>query len=195
MELEDRVIQQLHQSMDINAQTIEQFAPLITQASMQISHCLISEHKVLSVGNGPSGCLAQLFSALLINRFKHERPGLPVINLNSDSIAMSAIAEDSGFADIYSKQIRAYGMPGDILLAISADGRSANLVQAIQAAHDREVTVITLSGSDGGNMTALMRPDETEICIPSTDEALVHNAQLLVLHSLADLIDYQLFGA
>lgn len=195
MELEDRIIQQFHQSMEVNAQTIEQFTPVIALASEQILHCLISEHKILCLGNGASGALAQHFGALLINRFRHERPGLPVVTLNADSAAMSAIAEDSGFADIYSKQIRAIGMPGDILLAISANGRAASLVQAIQAAHDREMTVIALTGADGGNMTALLRPDETELCVPCDDEILVHHAQLLVLHSLADLIDFQLFGA
>ncbi|TVQ74139.1 SIS domain-containing protein [Nitrincola schmidtii] len=195
MELEDRIIQQFHQSMEVNAQTIEQFTPMIATASMQILQCLISEQKVLCAGNGASGSLAQHFGSLLINRFRHERPGLPVVTLNADAIAITGIAEDSGFADIYSKQIRAFGMPGDILLAVSANGRSASLVQAIQAAHDREMTVIALTGSDGGNMTALMRPDETEICIASNDEVLVHHAHLLVLHTLADLIDFQLFGA
>lgn len=195
MELEDRIIHQFHQSMEVNAQTIEQFTPVIAAASELILQCLITEHKILSAGNGSSGTLAQHFGTLLINRFRQERPGLPVVTLNADSAAISAIAEDSGFADIYSKQIRAIGMPGDILLAISTNGRSASLVQAIQAAHDREMTVIALTGGDGGNMTALLRPDETEICVPSTDDALVHHAQLLVLHSLADLIDFQLFGA
>ena len=195
MELEDRIIHQFHQSMEVNAQTIEQFTPVIAAASELMLQCLITEHKILCAGNGASGTLAQHFGTLLINRFRQERPGLPVITLNADSSFISAIAEDSGFADIYSKQIRALGMPGDILMAISANGRSASLVQAIQAAHDREMSVIALTGGDGGNMTALLRPDETEICVPSSDDALVHHAQLLVLHSLTDLIDFQLFGA
>lgn len=195
MELEDRIIQQFHQSMEVNTQTIEQLTPVIATASIQMLECLISERKIVCAGNGASGSLAQHFGSLMINRFRHERPGLPVVTINADSVTMSAIAEDSGFADIFSKQIRAIGMAGDILLAISANGRAASLVQAIQAAHDRDMTVIALTGFDGGNMTALLRPDETEICIPSDDQILVHHAQLLVLHSLADLIDFQLFGA
>ncbi|KAA0873921.1 SIS domain-containing protein [Nitrincola tapanii] len=195
MELQDRIIHQFHHSMEINAQTIEQYTPMLAAAGELLLHCLVSEHKLLCVGNGASGALAQHFSSLLMNRFRHERPGLPAIALNADSASMSAIAEDSGFAEIYSKQIRALGMPGDILIAVSATGRSASLVQAIQAAHDREMVVIALTGGDGGNMTALLRPDEIEICIPSEDETLVHHAQLLALHCLCDLIDYQLFGA
>lgn len=195
MELQDRIINQFHQSMEINAQTIEHYTPLIASAAEQLLTCLVSERKLLCAGNGASGALAQHFSSLLINRFRHERPGLPALALNADSNALSAIAADTGYADIFSKQIRALGMPGDILIAISTTGRAASLVQAIQAAHDREMTVIALTGGDGGNMTALLRPDETEICIPCEDESLVHHAQLLVLHCLCDLIDYQLFGA
>lgn len=108
---------------------------------------------------------------------------------------MSAISEDSSFAEVYAKQIRALGQPGDILLAISANGRGTSLVQAIRAAHDREMMVIALTGGDGGNMAALLDRDEIEICVPSDDESLVYDAQLLVLHCLCDLIDYQLFGA
>ncbi|MGB2131444.1 MAG: SIS domain-containing protein, partial [Marinobacterium sp.] len=98
------------------------------------------------------------------------------------------------FADVYAKQIRALGQPGDILLLISTHGRANSLVQAIQAAHDREMMVIALSGGDGGNMAALLLPDEIEICIPGSEDALIHGAHLLVLHCLCDLIEYQLFG-
>jgi len=195
MELQDRIINQFHNAMEVNAQTIEQNTALIAAAGELLLHCLVSENKVLCAGNGASAALSQHFSALLINRYRHERPGLPALSLSADSATLSGIAEDSGFADIYSKQIRAFGQPGDILLAISPDGRAASLVQAIQAAHDRGMLVIALTGADGGNMTALMQPDEIEICVPSTDEIAVHDAHQLILHCLCDLIDYQLFGA
>jgi len=195
MELEDRIVSQFHNSMDINAQTIEHYTPLIAEAGELLLHCLVNENKILCVGNGGAGALTQHFSALLLSRFRHERPGLPAVALNADSAAMSAISEDSSFAEVYAKQIRALGQPGDVLLAISSDGRGTSLVQAIQAAHDREMQVIALTGGDGGNMTALLERDEIEICVPSDDEALVYDAQLLVLHCLCDLIDYQLFGA
>jgi D-sedoheptulose 7-phosphate isomerase len=97
--------------------------------------------------------------------------------------------------DAQAKQIHALGQPGDILLLVTPHGRSSNLVQAIQAAHDRDMTVIVLNGADGGDITALLSPEEIEICVPSDDSALVHHAQLLVLHALCDLIDYQLFGS
>jgi D-sedoheptulose 7-phosphate isomerase len=130
-----------------------------------------------------------------MNRFKHERPGLPAINLNNDGSTLSAICEDNNFVDALAKQIHALGQPGDILLLMTPHGRSSSLIQAIQAAHNRDMTVIALNGGDGGDITALLSPDEIEICVPSDDHHLVHHAQLLVLYALCDLIDYQLFGS
>ncbi|WP_415887094.1 SIS domain-containing protein [Neptuniibacter sp. QD37_6] len=195
MELEDRIVSQFHNSMEVNAITIEQYTPLIAHAGELLLHCLVSENKILCCANGASSSLGQHFTALLMNRFRHERPGLPAININSDGATLSAICEDSGFMDAQAKQIHALGQPGDILLLITPHGRSSSLVQAIQAAHDREMTVIVLNGSDGGDITALLSPEEIEICVPSDESSLVHHAQLLVLHSLCDLIDYQLFGS
>ncbi len=194
MELQDRIIDHFHQGLDLKAHALEEFCPAIEQAAIMIFHCLISEHKVLCCGNGGSAALAQYFSALLLNRYSQERPGLPACALSADSATLSAIADDGNFGEIYSKQIRALGQPGDILLALSPHGRSANMVQAIQAAHDREMDVIALTGNDGGGMAALLTPEEVEICIPSTSSALVQEVHLMVLHGIGNLIEYQLFG-
>lgn len=195
MDLEDRIVHQFHSSMEVNATTIEQNTPLIAHASELLLHCLINEGKILCCANGPSASLSQHFTTLLMNRFRYERPGLPAINLNGDGSTLSAICEDSSFVDAQAKQIHALGQPGDILMLISAHGRSGSLIQAIQAAHDREMTVIALNGNDGGDITALLGPDEVEIRVPSDDDVLTHHAQLLVLHTLCDLLDYQLFGS
>ena len=195
MELEDRIVNQFHSAMDVNAHTIEQYTPLIAHASEMLLHCLASEKKILCVGNGGSAALMQHFCALLLSRFRTERPGLPAMCLAADGSTLTAIIEDINFSDVYSKQISAFGQPGDVLLMTTTHGKSSSLVQAIQAAHDREMVVILLNGNDGGDVTALLRPDEVEICVPSSDNILIHNTHLLVLHCLCDLIDYQLFGA
>jgi len=195
MELEDRIVNQFHSAMDVNAHTIEQYTPLIAHASEILLHCLTSEKKILCVGNGGSAALAQHFCALLLSRFRTERPGLPAMCLAADGSTLTAIIEDINFSDVYSKQISAFGQPGDVLLMTTTHGKASSLVQAIQAAHDREMLVILLNGNDGGDVTALLRPDEVEICVPSSDNILIHNTHLLVLHCLCDLIDYQLFGA
>ncbi|NVK00793.1 MAG: SIS domain-containing protein [Oceanospirillaceae bacterium] len=195
MELEERIIGHFHSSMDICAQTIEHYTPLIAEAAEVLLPCLVSDHKILCAGNGVSAALATQFSAMLMNRFRHERPGLPCAVLSADSAVLSGIANDAGYAETYARQIQALGQAGDILLVISPTGRDASLVQAIQAAHDREMLVIALTGRDGGNMTALLRPEEIEICIPAEDDPSVHFAHTLILHTLTDLIEYQLFGA
>ena len=108
---------------------------------------------------------------------------------------MTGISHDSGYAEVYARQIQALGQAGDILVVISTGGRDASLVQAVQAAHDRDMQVIALTGRDGGNMTALLRPEEIEFCIASDDDPCIHMAHTLILHSLVDLIEFQLFGA
>ena len=194
MELQNRIIDHFHQSLDLKAHVIESYTPQIALAAEQLFHCLVSEHKVLCCGNGGSAALAQHFSALMLNRYQHERPGLPTISLGSESATLSAIANDTHFSDVYSKQIRALGQPGDILLTFSSDGRSTSLIQAIQAAHDRGMQVISLSGGDSDDITALLSAEEVEVRIPSPSKALVHEVHLLIIHALCDLIEHQLFG-
>lgn len=195
MELEDRIINLFHNSMDTNAHTIEQYTPLIAHASELMLATLASELKILCVGNGGSAALAQHFSALLLSRFRNERPGLPALALGADSAALTGVAEESSFSDVYSKQVRALGQPGDILLVVSSQGKSNSLVQAVQAAHDREMSVIAITGGDASNISALLRPDEVEISVPSEDNAMIYGAHVLILHCLCDLIEFQLFGA
>jgi D-sedoheptulose 7-phosphate isomerase len=194
MQLQDRIIAHLHSSLDLKVRTLEEQAPLIETAALILFNCLISENKILCCGNGGSAAQAQHFSAMLLERYEKERPGLPAIALSADSTVISAIADGSNFSDIYSKQIRALGQPGDTLLAISPLGRSPNMIQAIQAAHDREMNVVALTGHDGGGMSSLLKPEEIEICVPSTSPILVHEVHLLIIHCLCNLIDFQLFG-
>ncbi len=194
MELQDRIVHHFHTSLDLKAQTIEEYTPVIAEASELMFHCLLSENKILCCGNGGSAAVAQAFCSLLLNRYTQERPGLPAMALNADNATLTAIAEDGSFSDIYAKQIRALGQPGDVLLVITAAGRSPSMVQAIQAAHDREMTVIALTGHDGGDVTALLQPEEPEICVPSDEPPLVHETHFLIVNCLCNLIDYQLFG-
>ena len=194
MVLQDRVISLFHNTMEVNAQTIEEYTPLIAHAGELLLGCLVSESKILCCGNGGSAALAQHFSTLLMNQFRHERPGLPAISLASDGCAITGIGDNSHYNEVFSKQIRALGQPGDLLILVSTDGRAANLVQAIQAAHDREMLVIALTGGTNDDIKSLLLPDEIDFCIPADDESLIYGAHMLILHALCDLIDYQLFG-
>lgn len=194
MELQERIIHHFHQGLDLKARTIENFAPQIQQAGELIFQSLISEGKILSCGNGNSAALSQYFSSLLLNRYHHERPGLPAISLNENSAILSGITNDLGFNEVYSKQIQALGQQADILVLLSSSTRTNNLIQAIQSAHDREMKVIALTNRINQDVGTLMLTDDIEICIDSDNPAHINEVQLQILHALVDIIEYQLFG-
>lgn len=192
--MQDRIIGHFGASIETKALAAEQLPPYIERAAQIMVNTLLSGGKILSCGNGGSAGDAQHFSSELLNRFERERPSLPAIALTTDSSTMTSIANDYSYNEVFSKQIRALGNPGDVLLAISTSGNSGNVVQAIQAAHEREMTVVALSGKNGGHMASLLTADDVEIRVPSTVTARIQEIHLLAIHCLCDLIDCSLFG-
>lgn len=168
---------------------------IIAEASEEIVQALLEGHKILSCGNGGSACDALRFSSLMLNRFKHERPGLPAIALTANISTMTAIANDYHFSDVYAKQIRAIGQTGDLLLAISTSGNAANIVNAIRAAHDKNMGVIALTGYDGGKIVDYLQEKDIEIRVPAYDTARIQETHLLIIHCLCDIVDFRLFGS
>lgn len=194
MNYQDRVKQHFTASIETKVQSMEVLIPLITQAADLMVKALLNEKKILSCGNGGSAGDAQHFSAELLNRFERERPPLPAIALTTDSSTLTAIANDYSYDEIFSKQLRGLGQQGDILLAISTSGNSANVVEAIKVAHDRQIPVVALSGKDGGAMREILGFEDLEICVPSSSTARIQEVHLLIIHCLCDLIDTHLFG-
>ncbi len=194
MHFQERIKQHFLDGIETKQMAMEMLAPSIEQASDSMVNALLNGGKILTCGNGGSAGDAQHFSSELLNRFERERPSLPAIALTTDSSTITSIANDYSYNEIFSKQIRALGNTGDVLLAISTSGNSANVVQAIQAAHDREMTVIALTGKDGGDMSSLYLPEDIEIRVPSDVTARIQEVHLLAIHCLCDLIDWQLFG-
>src|SRR5436305_7251292 len=131
-------------------------APHIASAASLMTECLFADGKILACGNGGSASDAQHFSAELVGRFERERPELPAISLATDTSLLTAVANDYAFEQVFAKQVRALGAKGDILLAISTSGNSGNVIAAIEAAHDREMRVVGLTGRGGGKMGALL---------------------------------------
>jgi len=159
-----------------------------------IVESLLNGNKLLNCGNGPSAALAQLFTNNLINRFERERPSLPAITLGCDLTNVTSIAYESSFNEIFAKEILALGNPGDILVILSSSGNPSNLLQGIQAAHERGMRVVTLSGRDGGNLSSLLDADDKELLVPIDSRSRIHEIHLLILFCLCDLIDEQLFS-
>lgn len=193
--MQNRIELMFQASIETKQQAMQQLPPAIEQASMMMVNALLNDGKILACGNGGSAGDSQHFSSELLNRFERERPSLPALALTTDSSTITSIANDYSYEEIFSKQIRALGQPGDILLAISTSGNSANVVQAIHAAHDRNMQVVALTGRDGGVMAPLLQPADVEIRVPSSVTARIQEVHLLAIHCLCDLIDRQLFGS
>lgn len=189
-----RVIENFNESIKLKTESVEMLAPLIANAAATIADSLLQEHKILSCGNGGSAADAQHFSSEMLNRFEMERPGLPAVALTTDSSTLTSIANDYQYADIFSKQIRALGQPGDILLAFSTSGESHNIIHAIDAAHDRGMKVIALTGREGGQVANLMEDDDIEIRVASWSTARIQEVHIMIIHSLCDLVDLHLLG-
>jgi len=192
---EERIYKIFQSSVDATIQCSEQLLPQIVNASALLVECLLNGNKLLICGNGPSAALAQLFTNNLINRFERERPSLPAITLGCDLTNVTSIAYESSFNEIFAKEIRALGNTGDVLVILSSSGNPSNLLQAIQAAHERGMRVVTLSGRDGGNLSALLDNEDKELLVPVDSRSRIHEIHLLILFCLCDLIDEQLFGS
>lgn len=190
----ERIIGHFGASIETKMLSAEELPPYIEQAGQVMVQALLTGGKILTCGNGGSAGDAQHFSSELLNRFERERPSLPAVALTTDPSTMTSIANDYSYNEVFSKQIRALGNPGDVLLAISTSGNSANVIQAIQAAHEREMTVVALTGKDGGGMASLLTADDVEVRVPSDVTARIQEVHLVVIHSLCDFIDCSLFG-
>ena len=193
-ELENQVRDIFSQSVECLINNCDDLAGSVLLASQLIANQLLEENKILTCGNGGGASDAQYFASRFLNRFERERPSLPAICLSSDSTTITTISNDQNFNDIYAKQIRALGNPGDILLAISTSGNSSNLVQAVQAAHEKQMFVIVLSGNDGGDIGRILSPDDIELRVQHENNARIKEVNLVSLHCLCELVDQHLFG-
>jgi phosphoheptose isomerase len=193
-DIRNHITEQFAENIEIISMSIEPLADAIADAGEMIVHSLLHDRKVLCCGNGAGAALAQLFTSNLLNRFAHERPSLPALNLNADGAVLSGIADDISYNEVFSKQIKALAQPGDILLVFATNNHATNLIQSIRAAHDRELCVVCITGDDEGGVAALLDQDDVELRIPSDNLPRVVEAQLLILHCICELIDGFLFG-
>ncbi|MGH8480397.1 MAG: phosphoheptose isomerase [Gammaproteobacteria bacterium] len=189
-----RVAELFNDSIETKHRAAEVLCPVVAEVAEALIKCLVEGHKLLVCGNGGSAADAQHFAAEMLNRFEAERPGLPAIALTTDSSTLTSIANDYQFSDVFARQVRALGQSGDVLVAITTSGGSANIVSAIEAAHDRDMPVILLSGRDGGAAAVALAQGDLEMRVPSGSTARTQEVHILVLHCLCDLIDRRLLG-
>ncbi len=194
MKLTERVKRCFNASIQAQMEAVSLLADPVARAGRLIVQQLLEGDRVICCGSGGSAMNAQLFASMMLNRFERERPELPAIALSSDSAVLTSIADDYGYDEVFAKQLRALGQQGDVLLAVTIDGNSEGINTALEAAHERKMTVIALNGGDGGRMAGLLDGDDVEIRVPPHGIARTQELHLLVIHCLCDLIDVQLLG-
>jgi D-sedoheptulose 7-phosphate isomerase len=188
--LEQRIEGHFKDSIAVKSKALEDMPPRIAAAIALMYEALSAGKKILACGNGGSAADAQHFAAELVGRFERERKELPAIALTTDSSIITAIGNDYSFEVIFSKQVRALGQSGDILLAISTSGNSTNIIEAIHAAHEKGMSIIALTGKDGGKIGQLLKAEDVNLCVPADRTARIQETHLLLLHCLCDGVDH-----
>jgi len=161
------------------------------KVSLICTNAYKSGKKILIAGNGGSAADAQHFAGELVSRFYFDRPALAAIALTTDTSILTAIGNDYGYEDIFSRQIQAHGQSGDVFIAISTSGNSLNIIKAMHEAKRLGMTVIGLTGQGGGAMKPLC---DMCLCIPSNSTPRIQEGHLLIEHSLCACIEEELFG-
>lgn len=194
MSLQDRVISHFSDSIDVKQIAMTSLCELITYAAQTMVESLVNDKKILTCGNGGSAGDAQHFASEMLNRFERERPALPAIALTTDTMTITSVANDYHFDEVFAKQLRALGQTDDVLLVYTSSGNSSNIIRTVQAAHDKGMKVVALTGKDGGALASILNESDIEIRVPSESTARIQEVHLLITHCFCDLIDSQLFG-
>jgi D-sedoheptulose 7-phosphate isomerase len=194
MDLAAHLRTHFEEGIELRRRMAETLPAQIARAGEALAHALKSGKKALSCGNGGSAADAQHFAAELVGRFERERPGLPAVALTTDSSALTAIANDYDYDRVFSKQVEALGNEGDVLLAISTSGNSKNVIEAMKAAQARKVTVIALTGRDGGAMGRMCGPRDFHINVAHPRTMRVQEMHLLAVHCLCEVVDNVIYG-
>lgn len=190
-----RVATQFTDSAQLKLAAAHALAGPIAQAAASMADALRAGGKLLACGNGGSAADAQHFAAELVNRFETERPPLAAVALTTDSSALTAIANDYSYEQVFAKQLRALGRKGDVLLAISTSGNSDSVLEAVRVARELGLRVVALTGNGGGKLAPLLAAGDVHVCVPHARTARIQEVHLLALHCMCDAIDFQLFGA
>ena len=195
MSLQDSIINHFTDNIQTQQDSMAALCELIEYAAQRLVNCLLNDKKILSCGNGRSATSSQLLACLMLDQFERDRPSLPVIALGADAITLSAVANHHHFDEVFAKPLRSLGQSGDILVAYSDGQHCANIAKAINAAHDKDISVIAITGNHCGMLAPMLKETDIEIRVPAFSSARIQETHVLITHCLCDLIDQQLFGS
>ncbi|MEN9560024.1 MAG: hypothetical protein RLZZ502_1235 [Pseudomonadota bacterium] len=194
MDLAKHVAAHFLDSAELKRRVALELSDVIVQAAEMMTQCFLNNGKLLVCGNGGSASDAMHMAGELVGRLERERPGLPVIALSADSSVMTALGNDYDYEQVFSKQVTAFGNPGDVLLVLTTSGNSPNVLAAVAQAHERDMQVIALSGKNGGELAHVLKPNDIEIRIPHNRTMRIQEAHITAIHALCDLVDIALLG-
>ena len=194
MVMEERVRHLFGLQIETKIAMADALSDTIGKAGQRLVNCLLNDGKILICGNGASSANCLHFSSAMLNHFEVERPSLPVFNLSADPICMSSFANEHHYSQVFARQIQALGQDRDVLLLLTTSGNSDSLLQALQAANERGMDTIALSGRDGGVLANHLGPEDIELRITSDNAARIRELHLFILHCFCDLIDQSLFS-
>jgi phosphoheptose isomerase len=188
------IAENFQSTIETIALSVDNLAEPIERGSQLMARALLEDRKIVACGNGVDAALAQLFACNLLSRFEHERPALPALTLGGDGASITAIAHSSGVIDIFSRQLRALGQAGDVLLCINSSDGANNLLRAVQAAHERNMTVVALSNTGDSELSTLIRAEDVELRVDALRQPRIVELHTMAIHCLCELIDHSLFG-
>jgi len=194
MDVAAHLRQHFEEGIELRRRMAETLPATIAAAGTALAQALRGGHKALACGNGGSAADAQHFAAEIVGRFERERPGMPAIALTTDSSALTAIANDYDFERVFSKQVEALGAKGDVLLAISTSGNSKNVIEAVKAAHAKGLTVIALTGRDGGALGKMLRAGDFHVNVAHPRTMRIQEMHLTIVHCLCEVVDNAIYG-
>lgn len=190
----EKAITLFHQSIEARASLGEHLAPALVAASELLVNTFVNDGRAFVCGHGLSTVIAQHFTTTLLSQGDRERPALPAVFLDGSPGTQNAIAHSYGAGEVFARQIRALGQPDDLLIIFTTTGNPQSLVNAVQAAHDREMTVLLFNGSERGHSAQLLDGDDLEIAVPIESELFMHEMHLLLAGIMCELVDDRLFG-
>ena len=195
MSFNQRIQEHFNESLQTNMMIADSLHQDITLIAEQLIQTILKGHKILIGSNASASSHANYFANLLIHGFNIERPSLPAISLSCNVAMRSSIAFDEQFTSIFTRQIQALGQAQDIFLLFSIDGEEKYLIDAIEAAKEKNMRIISITGKDGGKIHQMLHDNDAGMCIPSANKARILESQLSIIHCLSDLIDRGIFGA
>jgi phosphoheptose isomerase len=189
------IAESFQHTIETIAMSVDDLAGAIAAGSQLMTSALLADRKIIVCGNGVDAAVAQIFACNLLDRFEHDRPALPAISLAADNASVTAIAQSGAFNDIFSRQLRALGQPGDVLLCISSGEGASNLLRAVQTAQERNMAVVAMTSTRDSTLSAIIRPEDAELRVNATRQARVVEMHTMAIHSFCELIDRSLFGS